>query len=365
MEDLNKKLLEVYKFVSDNYKSNANDIFYSMEFLIESVRDTKNSILKSVKKTNDFNEIYGLLDYGKSIEEIEGILSAYLNAFTTMSTTEEREDIIEEESIDNEKTIPNYKDYEVDAEIPHLLTESFTHKKICGFFLNNVRYNVADWKTTLVKICELLYDKDPDLFQNVIVSNRFTGSKIEYFSTSNKGKYYRKLKNANIYVWTCHSANAICSLIRRLLLEYNIPSNSLYIYLRADYTPLHSGVENIEVITHPDVSEDIKIGKFVRSTMRNLSIVGYMFDKQMLISLLNDEDTKKMFGIGISFFKEVKDETQISKLTKDAKGYNRYWREIFEFNGRKFLIVSQWTNSNKDRFYRWYNTLEGIKLWKI
>lgn len=67
-----------------------------------------------------------------------------------------------------------------------------------------------------------------------------------------------------------------------------------------------------------------------------------------------------MFGIGISFFKEVKDETQISKLTKDAKGYNRYWREVFEFNGRKFIVVSQWTKNNADRFYSWLNGLPRI-----
>lgn len=360
MENLNEKLLGLYQFVSENYKSNANDIFYSMELLIESVRDSKNSILKSVQSADDFDKISELTGYGKSIKEIEGILNSYLDAFAAMSTNE-NDDGIDEESLDSEKTIPNYKDYEVDTEIPHLLTESFTHKKICGFFLNNIRYNVADWKTTLVKICELLYDKDSILFKNIIFSDRFTGNKIEYFSVTNKGKYYRKLKNANIYVWTCHSANAICSLIRRLLLEYSIPSNSLYIYLRADYTPLHSDIGKVEVITAPDANEDVKIGKFVRSAMRNLSVSGYVFDKQTLDSLLNDEDTKGRFGIGTSFFKEVKDETQIPKLTKDVKGYNRYWREVFEFNGRKFIVVSQWTKHNADRFKNWFADLPQIE----
>lgn len=97
-------------------------------------------------------------------------------------------------------------------------------------------------------------------------------------------------------------------------------------------------------------------------TMRNLSTSSYEFDNQTLSYLLNDDYTKMKFGIGTSFLKEVTNETQIPKLTKDAKGYNRYWREIFEFNGRKFIVVSQWTKYNADRFKKWLNELLGIDM---
>lgn len=102
MEKLNEKLLGLYQFVSENYKSNANDIFYSMELLIESVRDSKNSILKSVQSADDFDKISELTGYGKSIKEIEGILNSYLDAFAAMSTNE-NDDGIDEESLDSEK----------------------------------------------------------------------------------------------------------------------------------------------------------------------------------------------------------------------------------------------------------------------
>lgn len=213
----------------------------------------------------------------------------------------------------------------------------------------------------MVKVCELLYAKDPTLFEKVIFSDKFIGNKIKYFSKTNEGKYYKKLKNANIYVWTCHSANTICSLIRRLLLEYNISSNSLYIYLRADYTPLHSNtMNNGSDVVIPETNDEVKIGKFVRTTMRNLSTYGYNFDKQTLGLLLSDEETKNIFGIGTSFLKEVKDETQIQKLMKDSNGYNRYWCEVFEFNGKKFVVVSQWTKNNADRFKTWLYKLPNI-----
>lgn len=356
---LDEKMLGLYQLICDNYQSNAEDIFCSMEFLIESVSNSKNAILQSIQNEKDFDRIFELTEYGKYVEKIEKTLNTYLDAFASMSASECTD--VEDENLESEKTIPNYKDYEVDPEIPHLLTESFTYKKICGFFLNNVRYNVSEWKTTLIKICELLYDKDSVLFEKIIFSEKFVGKKIEYFSRTHKAKHYHKLKNANIYVWTQHNANTICSLIRRLLREYNIPANSLYIYLRADYTPLHNASVKNDAITISNENEEIKIGKFVKMTMRNLSVSGYTFDEQTLNILLDDDETKKTFGIGTSFLKEVRDEAQLSRLVKDAKGYNRYWREIFEFNGKKFIIVSQWTKHNADRFKRWFNGLPNTE----
>ena len=39
------------------------------------------------------------------------------------------------------------------------------------------------------------------------------------------------------------------------------------------------------------------------------------------------------------------------------KGNSRYWKEVFEFNGRNYLIVSQWQEANRDRFDKWLNSL--------
>ena len=44
-------------------------------------------------------------------------------------------------------------------------------------------------------------------------------------------------------------------------------------------------------------------------------------------------------------------------LSGCTEGRNRYWKEIFEFNGRKYLIVSQWFECNRDRFDKWVKSL--------
>lgn len=56
----------------------------------------------------------------------------------------------------------------------------------------------------------------------------------------------------------------ICAIMKKILRRYAIPVNSLYIYLRADYTSLHimkEGVAKGESVIPAD-----KIGKYVRTT---------------------------------------------------------------------------------------------------
>lgn len=354
MGKLNSELLDLYRFIDENYNPQAKDIYYSLELLSSSIDDTKNAMTKTIQNNaSDFSKVNLLSSYAEKIKNIEDLIDDYLDSFSINSSDDE--DKIEEDE-DEKREIPNYKDYEVDQEIPHLLTESFTYKKICGFFINNIRYNINDWKSALVKLCEILISIDMGKFRNLVSSNQFSGKKRNYFAFDGKGKYYKRVGNTNIYVWTCHSANMICVIMRKLLREYNIPINSMYIYLRADYTPIHNALPEIE--NEHIADEEMKIGKFVRESMRKLSNQNYNFDKETLSNLTNDQSTKRIFGIGTAFLKEVKSGDDISKMTKDTKGYNRYWKEVFRFNNKDYLIVSQWTKSNSERFHNWFNRLQ-------
>lgn len=42
-----------------------------------------------------------------------------------------------------------------------------------------------------------------------------------------------------------------------------------------------------------------------------------------------------------------------------SKGNGRCWKEVFEFNGKFYLVVSQWQKFNRERFNNWLNTLEN------
>ena len=348
MDKLNTEILELYKFIEDNYKNESDEIYYSLELLLNCLVNTKNALANDISKNSgNLSKVGYLYTYATKIENLEEIIGNYLSAFVSdnSNTTEKLK------YDDGEKQIvKNYNDYET----PHLLSESFTYKKICAFSFENNKYNVNDWKSALIKLCEILVQKDKTKFLSIMQSDLFSGKKRKYFDFNCKEKYYRKISNTNIYVYTCHSANTICTIMQNLLREYNIPVSSLYVYLSANDIVLHNDVPKIS--TKMGFGDE-KIGKYVRKTMRQLSNQHYNFTQDMLNKLTDGNATKNLFGIGIPFLKEVKPRIDISIQTKDVKGYNRYWKEVFRFNHKNYLIVSQWTEGNSERFKMWLKDL--------
>lgn len=354
----NDSFVKVYEFLLENAPETAHDVYEGLEMFKAGLEYGYEAICKLIRENcTDFSRVKTISEYGKTLDDLQKQVSDYLAEFS-MKVSIEDEDFEDEPIADeneDDKSV-NYDDYRVNSEIPHTLSESFMHKRICGFMLNNTRYEVGTWKDALITISEILYKEDKTLFTSFLESPAFCGRKNKYFSkTSNGNPYYVKMSNADIFIWTNHSATAICKVIKTMLLCYRKPVNSLYIYLRADYTQLHIGEESSKaaVSTEPVM----KIGKYVRQTMSNLSASKFCFTPDMIAKLTNGEETKRLFGIGIPFLKEYINNGNLSAQTKDSKGNSRYWKEVFEFNGRNYLIVSQWQEANRDRFDKWLNSL--------
>lgn len=348
MDKLNTEILELYKFIEDNYKNESDEIYYSLELLLNCLVNTKNALANDISKNSgNLSKVGYLYTYATKIENLEEIIGNYLSAFVSdnSNTTEKLK------YDDGEKQIvKNYNDYET----PHLLSESFTNKKISAFIFEGIKYEVNDWKSALLKLCEILVNKDSDKFLSFVNSDLFSGKKRKYFVFNCREEHYRKISSTNIYVYTCFNTNTICEFMIKLLQEYNIPMDNVYVYLREE-----NAFQKNENSKYSDKNhtEDVKIGKYVRESMRNLSNKHYRFSQDMLDKLTDGDATKKLFGIGIPFFKEVKMGVDIYVLTKDIYGYNRYWKEIFRFNDKDYLIVSQWTKNNADRFINWFKGL--------
>lgn len=348
MDKLNTEILELYKFIEDNYKNESDEIYYSLELLLNCLVNTKNALANDISKNSgNLSKVGYLYTYATKIENLEEIIGNYLSSFVSdnSNTTEKLK------YDDGEKQIvKNYNDYET----PHLLSESFTNKKISAFIFEGIKYEVNDWKSALLKLCEILVNKDSDKFLSFVNSDLFSGKKRKYFVFNCREEHYRKIASTNIYVYTCFNTNTICEFMIKLLQEYNIPMDNVYVYLREE-----NAFQKNENSKYSDKNhtEDVKIGKYVRESMRNLSNKHYRFSQEMLDKLTDGDATKKLFGIGIPFFKEVKMGVDIYVLTKDIYGYNRYWKEIFRFNDKDYLIVSQWTKNNADRFINWFKGL--------
>lgn len=355
---INDSFVKVYEFLLENAPETARDVFEGLEMFKTGLECGYDAISKLIREnSNDFSRVMAISEYGKTLDSLQREVSDYLAEFSmkvSVDDEDSEDDQLADENEDDKSV--NYADYRVNSEIPHTLSESFMHKKLCGFMLNNIRYEVGTWKDALIKISEILYNEDKTLFTSFLESPAFCGRKNRYFSKISYGNpYYIKMNNANIYIWTNHSATSICKIIKTMLLCYRKPVNSLYIYLRADYTQLHLGEEADK--STASANNNMKIGKYVRQTMGNLSASKFCFTPDMIAKLTNGEETKKLFGIGIPFLKEYINNADISVQTKDSKGNSRYWKEVFEFNGKSYLIVSQWQEYNRNRFDKWLNSL--------
>lgn len=354
---MDQKLITTYEYLEKNHPMAAQDIYYGLELFTNSLDYGIEAFQKEIADKNnsgDFSILPEIFEYAQTVKNLKAMLEEYLTDISMLNTIEETD--MEGISEEDEKTLPNYKDYIVDDEIPHMLSETFTYKRICGFMFDGIRYNVRTWQAALIRLSELLIEKNPDIFHSFLNQPTFKGRKNNYFSiTDNGNKYYHKLSNSEIYVWINLNTAMICEIMKKILRGYGIPVNKLYIYLRADYTPLHIMEEGAVKDESIDLAD--KIGKYVRTTMRKFSNDGYVFSDDMLGKLMNGDSTKILFGIGMPFFKEVKDDNNLSAQTRDSKGRNRYWKEIFEFNNKKYLIVSQWCEVNRERFDKWVNSL--------
>lgn len=91
----------------------------------------------------------------------------------------------------------------------------------------------------MLQTCDLLAQIDAAKFNELIDDPVMKGRKVSYFSRNFVDRKNEKIKNLDIYVWTNLSANSIRNLIRKLMRKFDIKITDYYIYLRADYSPLH------------------------------------------------------------------------------------------------------------------------------
>jgi len=64
------------------------------------------------------------------------------------------------------------------------------------------------------------------------------------------------------------------------------------------------------------------------------------------------EYAKNTFGVRAPIFREVDPKGDLREQ-RTIKGKVKYWREIFEFGGKSFIVYKEWMNLHKERFMTW------------
>ena len=105
---------------------------------------------------------------------------------------------------------------------------------------------------------------------------------------------------------------------------------------------------------------DLKIGEYVKLSMRNLEKSGFAFTEEQLDSFSSVEGSKEYTKRNLPMIIPLKDNETRNDI--DEKLRKRYWREEFKFGELRFLMYSQWyqdgsSGATLSQFVAWYNSL--------
>ncbi len=136
---MDQKFITTYEYLEKNHPMAAQDIYYGLELFTNSLDYGIESFQKEIAEKNstgDFSRLSEIAEYAQTIKDLKAMMDKHLTDIAMLNTIEETDmESISEEEEEDEKALPNYKDYIVDDEIPHTLSEIFTHKKICRFYV--------------------------------------------------------------------------------------------------------------------------------------------------------------------------------------------------------------------------------------
>lgn len=336
---------EVYEYLDNNEPDIASKICYASEMLLGELDNAIEALkLRRIEATkiDDDTEVDRLRNYRDMLKKYKQDINEYLD----YATHHKQPVLSGTPAVGNvRKDIPDYAQYAVNKDVPHMLDEDFTHKRPCGFMFKAQRYDVTSWQELLLSLCEQLSSRYGKSFDPLVNDPRFIGRKVNYFGYSAHGRRNQLIPGTNIYVWINQSADSIVRMIKNILIAFDENPNELYVYLRADYNDLHTDKSE----DSEPVEETEKVGKYVKQCMRALE--KHTFNKNEILLMQNKDWSNKTFGINYPLL--CSDEKRIY----DSGGRRRYYKETFIINGKRYYLTSQWFDYNRKRFEKWYQNV--------
>jgi len=103
--------------------------------------------------------------------------------------------------------------------------------------------------------------------------------------------------------------------------------------------------------------ERIKIDKYVRSKICELSKSGFIFSATDIKTMQNLSWSKKNLGLDYEFIKVTYMDHEITESMRNELAYNRFGKEVFNFGKIKILVTNQWNEKDRNMFDIWYDKL--------
>ncbi len=135
----------------------------------------------------------------------------------------------------------DYDQYRVDETIAYGLDTVLTNKKPAAFSLYGRKYEAESWKAVLLGTCSVLGHIDPMLLASLEFDEELQGRKRPYFSKDGMTlDSPAKVPDADLYVETHVSARYLRKMLTKILRKFGVPLTEFQIYLKKDFTALHS-----------------------------------------------------------------------------------------------------------------------------
>lgn len=240
---LNVDTEKLLSFFKEEFPKDAIDIQACIEWLNQCIAGSKdriiNIIIPKVCNNMEYQKVKLYTDLLEFLDSKKSSLDEYYDLLEINEETQQN--IINDEELDSNETTPNYELLKIDSDIAYSIFEDFTYTRPHGFELFGKRYMAKDWKEVFVKTCEVLAQRDLNLFESFVNDSSMQGKKVAYFCNDIKTVVRNpvKVKGTSVFVMTNMSANSVRNVIERMLRKYKIKTSSYKIFLRADYSSLH------------------------------------------------------------------------------------------------------------------------------
>lgn len=213
-----RHILEDLEAVRENLLALSDDVWLSID------HNDPAALEAGVEFKRAFNEKAAAFDV------VASDLSAIVQRYTSVSL-EEAEESGGSDRAANERIIA-----ELNREEPHALGEDFTYKRPHGFILEGKgTTGITTWQRMYELVCRQLFEQDSARFRGLGDDAEFISNRGHHTVTPHPDTLRKPLAvGSDLFIEANLSANGIRDVLRKLLAAYDIPIESLKIFLRQD-----------------------------------------------------------------------------------------------------------------------------------
>lgn len=241
---MNEKYEKLFRFIIDTDKECSAELLHALKSLKANFDNALTITKKQIQLSTEKNSFDDISRIAESCQQISEISIRIENAIALMEVKPSNKEIVFEGNTNIEKKISSrkpidYADFDVDNMEPHTLDEDFEYKKICGFEINGIRFEVSSWQDALIQLCSYLYNIDGNKMLGFVDDPYFKRRKVSYFMKESVPRRNKIIPGTNLYVWVNNNANTLVRLMRDMLVRYLISPETMTLYLRRDLSSLH------------------------------------------------------------------------------------------------------------------------------